>query len=83
MWLHVEKILESRGGHQETSLDIVAGGQTGELGPRGAAEMERREGGGDESRRTAWTGGCGSWQRHVQIGKMEEQDWERESRVSP
>ena len=60
MWLHVEKILESRGGHQETSLDFAAGGQTGDLGPRGSS----RDGEVEEGRREAGVtnqGGLPGW----------------------
>lgn len=59
------EIRESRGGHQETSLGIMASDQTGTWDQRAAAEIEgmkgRMGGGSDDSRMTAWILGYGSW----------------------
>lgn len=59
--------------------------------PRGGSRDGEEEGraggrGGDESRVTAWTWGYGGWWVRgvwVQIGRMEEQGWERQSRGYP
>lgn len=60
MRLHVEKFLESRGSHQETGLDIVAGDQMGDGRQEAAAEMERRREGGGGVTNQGWLLGCGA-----------------------
>lgn len=72
MW-RVE-ILEGRGGHQETSLVIVAGDQPGSQGlTDGSSEGEKwregQAGGGEESGMTAWVWGYDS---HEAGGAMSE-----------
>lgn len=57
--------LEGRGGHQETSLVIVAGDQPGSQGLTGGSSegekwREGQAGGGEESGVTAWVWGYDS-----------------------
>lgn len=60
------EIRESRGGHPETGLDIMASDQTGTWDQGAAAEIEGMKGGmgggSDDSRMTAWILGDGSGQ---------------------